>query len=175
VKEGEKRKVSMYLSENRSAIYQERKYARMIWEGDKKLIVSHLWKEKVEGKRFYLVDDNLCYGVLKMGDVYEIKSDQFVNLKSWHKMDLKETWKGKKILFAYNFELEEKFETPKEIVLTSPIEGKLVLDDIQFVGKKVQSEGLVPFGEVKLVEPLVRFDSVDETVRFMFGGINGVK
>ena len=112
-----------FLSENREGIYIPVQHAKMIWQGNKKLIVKGEKVENKLGKLFYLIGGNNCYGVLKLKDVFPLSLEEFKARESEHRITDEERqlwWPGKQKLFAYDFggSLIAGFENPK-LVKTS--------------------------------------------------------
>jgi len=97
-------------------IYLTEPHGKLIWEGQKKLIVkSKAFTENVMTP-LYLISGNKVFGIIKLRDPKPIDLEDFASLQSKHKISDKERskwWPNKHKLFAYEFNFLKKFEEPK--------------------------------------------------------------
>jgi len=92
-------------------------HGEMIWKGNKKLIIKSEELDIV-GKTFYLTQDNKAYGIIQIRSCEPINPKQFKEYEDLHKLsekESKELWKGKKQLFAYQFDLISRYNEPTEL------------------------------------------------------------
>jgi len=106
------------LSEKKSmpGIYFKTPIPEMITKGETKLIVL---SEKFSAIQtpIYLISENQVYGIIKLREHEEINLEKFDDLKTEH--NLSKTYKEKNFshkekLFAYKFNILEKFSEPKK-------------------------------------------------------------
>jgi predicted nucleotidyltransferase len=94
--------------------------AQDIYEGHRKLIVdSRMYNNKID-KLLYLMDKDFCYGIMRLKRPDKVNLDEFKTLEDKHKITDEERqkwWPYKEILYSYNFELEDRFDCPKRIIL----------------------------------------------------------
>lgn len=131
--------VQEYLSETTIGFYQPTNHAKMIWQGNKSLIVDKVNYKSLVGKRLYLVGGNDCYGVLRINRIREIKNKEFIELSDKHRITEKEQvewWPTKEILYAYEFEFN-KFDLLKRVSV--PERAGTVLNDLQFLSEDIES------------------------------------
>ena len=97
-------------------IYLTEPHGKFIWEGKKKLIVKSKKFTAYLMQPIYLVSDNKIYGIIKLRAPKEIDLEKFDDLHEKHLITEKERekWCGdKEKLFAYEFNVLEKFKEPK--------------------------------------------------------------
>lgn len=112
-------------------------HANLILSGDKKIIVdSKLMKNRVS-KLLYVTENDLCYGIIRLRYPDRIDMDKFQELSSKHNLtseDKNKYWPNKEILFAYNFDVIETFETPR--CVSMELNGDGFCANMQFVEKE---------------------------------------
>jgi len=110
-------KDSVQLAENRrTGIYLVKPHAEMIYNNEKKLIVKSRNYKNMLDKPLYLLDNEFCYGIIKLTNVKKISLKEFEELREKHKItetERKEWWDDKNELYAYEFEWVEHFPEPK--------------------------------------------------------------
>lgn len=114
-----------YLTQSDSGIYLDGSHARMIHQGNKSLIVSHLRMEQLVNRNHYLIGGNICYGIIRVKEMKQINLDQFKKLESKHRINEQERnnrWKGKRALFAYNFDVVKMFEAVRQVAVSDSTE-----------------------------------------------------
>jgi site-specific DNA-adenine methylase len=125
-----------YLSEVNEGIYLIGDHAKMIWQGNKTVIMQSRIFENTKGKDLYLIGNNLCYGIIKINSITPVSIEEFRTLSSEHKITEKEReewWSGKKQLYAYKFDFK-KFETPKRVAV--PQTSETFLKDVKFLSEE---------------------------------------
>lgn len=93
--------------------------AARICNGIQKLIINSKICRSIINKPVYLLDENLCHGIIKLCYPYKINREEFIGIKEVHMLtetDYNKWWGNKEILFAYNFSLIAKFDEPKKII-----------------------------------------------------------
>lgn len=106
--------------EERIGLYLVEPHARLIWEGKKRLIVKSKAFENFLGKEVFFLDKNYCYGVLKITGIQKISLEDFKKLAKEHLISEEERedwWKDKNVLYAYYFDIVEKFAEPKKVLV----------------------------------------------------------
>ena len=130
-----------HLSENRSGIYLVPHHAHMIWTGNKTLIVKKKKFESAVGKPFYLVGGNNCYGIIKIKSIEPIDLKEFEKLYPKHRVtpeERKKWWPNAKMLFAYEFDVLERFSEPKPVKLEQGVQT--FITNVSFLN---QTENLI--------------------------------
>jgi len=110
--------------------------AKMLFQGNKTLIVKDKEHYGVVGNHYYVLGGNESRGIIKINKVYPIDEKQFEELASKHrisKADKEKWWKGKKILFAYEFEVVDCFEYP-ELVQHCESES-FIVEEVKFLSE----------------------------------------
>ena len=99
--------------------------AQDIYSGFKQAIVRpRLYNNKVD-KFLYLMDSDLCYGILRLKRPDKVTLEEFKLLQEKHKIsddERQKWWPYKEILYCYNFELAERYDTPKKIEIKENVE-----------------------------------------------------
>jgi hypothetical protein len=112
-------------------------HANLILSGDKKLIIdSKLMKNRVS-KLLYVTENDLCFGIIRLRYPDRINMEKFFELSSKHNLTADEKnkfWPNKEVLFAYNFDVIETFETPRAI--TMDLCGDGFCANMEFVEKE---------------------------------------
>lgn len=113
-----KENVSQILSEAREGIYMVRPHGSMIYSGDKSLIIkAKNYKNKI-GKLLYLIEDSLCYGIIRLKMPDKIGVTEFNEFQKKHQVtDAERTkwWPNKEVLYSYPFDVIERFPKPKRV------------------------------------------------------------
>ncbi len=151
--------ISQVLYELKEAIYLAQPFASMIYSGEKDLIVkSKLFKNKVN-KFIYLVEDNLCYGIIRLKYPNKINLEEFDKLQDRHQIKDAERirwWPYKEVLYSYEFDIIKLFETPKRVDI--PVGTQTFISDFKFL----ESENLIQdpksYDPVKLTTEILRDD-----------------
>jgi DNA replication protein DnaD len=122
------------LSESNPGIYLESQHAKMIWQGNKDLIIKPKFYKFSTGKPFYLIGGNECYGIIKITKADPINIKEFNELRDRHRIseeERKKWWPGKQILYKYEFNIEKKFDEPRLVKI--PADAQTFLRNIEFV------------------------------------------
>ena len=128
--------ISESLQERKSGICLEPNHAKMIWQGNKDIIVREKSYRFATNKPFYLIGGNECYGVLVLTKTAQITLGDFETLKNRHRItdeERKGWWPNKQVLYRYDFVLVEKFETPRLVKVKDG--EQTFLHDVVFVGE----------------------------------------
>jgi DNA adenine methylase len=102
-----------------SGIYLVAPHAKRVWTGEKTLIVKSKSFPGVMNKPLYYCDRKACYGVLKLTKITPIGIAAFKQRTKEHMISEQERekwWPNAVKLFAYNFEIEENFDQPRDYV-----------------------------------------------------------
>lgn len=109
---------SMHAIKNTEGLYLVAPHGKMIWQGNKTIIVKSKEFRGSLGKSYYLIEGNRCYGIIKIKSIHSINLEKFKELFLKHRITDEERykwWMNKQILFAYEFELIKKFKEPRYI------------------------------------------------------------
>lgn len=160
---------SSYLSESAAGFYFPGNHAKMIWQGNKSLIVKALEYKNVVDKVFYIIGDNNCYGALKITSKRAINLKEFAGLAERHRVNDKEKsewFRGKKLLYAYEFEVLKKFDCPKRVSVPDDVET--LISQVEFLKEELAPE---PFQTFTLMKPAKEFFNEEKLLDYLFGGI----
>lgn len=126
------------LQESKEGIYLVYPHGQYIWNGEKSLIVKSInFKDKV-GKLLYLLEDSLCYGLIRLKSPDKVNLDEFKSLADKHKITDEERvkwWKGKEVLYAYPFDTVKMFQTPKRVKV--PLGVQTFVKDFEFLQEMI--------------------------------------
>ena len=112
-----------------------KEYARMIWEGEKTLIVNPVKFKNVETS-LYLIGDHKCYGTIKLKEPQKISLNEFREAEIFHKIeedDRKELFGDTKEFYAYKFEITELYDYPREVEFKK--DSKNIVKDIKVISE----------------------------------------
>lgn len=159
-----------HLAQSNAGMYLASNHAKMIWQGNKSLIVKSVnFKESV-GKSFYLMGGNACFGVIKIKSIAPITLKQFEELSGKHRVTQKEKeewWTHKKGLFAYEFDFK-KFDMPRTVAV--PADIQTFVDEVKFLTEEEVKKSAEPFKPIKLQKPSKEFEDEKELADYLFGG-----
>ncbi|HUU77150.1 MAG TPA: hypothetical protein VMX55_02315 [candidate division Zixibacteria bacterium] len=114
--------------------------AKMVWQGNKTLILSSKGYSNIENNLFYVIGGNEAFCIIKIKNKSLIDSKEFIKRRDGHRISDEEKylwWPDKKKLFAYEFDIVKKFEFP-EVVSYS--EDDFIINDLSFVSDLVKRE-----------------------------------
>jgi phosphoribosyl 1,2-cyclic phosphate phosphodiesterase len=117
--------VTETLTESREGIYLARPHGHLIYEGKKSLIVKSKFFKSEIGKILYLIEDSLCYGVIKLKIPDKIGLKEFDELREKHQIteeERKKWWPNKEILYSYGFDVIRMFDTPRKVEVPQGIQ-----------------------------------------------------
>jgi phosphoribosyl 1,2-cyclic phosphate phosphodiesterase len=128
--------ISESLMEQREAIYLVHPHGSLIWEGKKSLIVKSKFYKGEINKPLYLIEDNLCYGIIKLRLPDKITLEEFNSLKDRHLVSEEERskwWPNKEVLYAYKFDIIKLFDFPKKVEI--PRGAQTFIKDFKFLSE----------------------------------------
>ena len=128
--------ISESLQERKNGICLEPNHAKMIWQGNKDVIIKDKSYRFATNKPFYLIGGNECYGVLVLTKATQINLTDFETFKNRHRItddERKGWWPNKQVLYRYDFVLVEKFESPRLVKVKDG--EQTFLHDITFIGE----------------------------------------
>jgi len=105
------------LSAKLDGIIMVEPHGKMIWEGNKKLIVKSEQFD-IASKFFYLIENDRCYGIIKITSVEKMTPELFEEMHYLHQIsdDEKKKWWGDlKEFWAYQFNMVTRYSTPLKI------------------------------------------------------------
>jgi len=126
--------ITKYLSENRNGIYLTSPQGKLISSGEKTLIIQNKNYKEMVNIPLYLIEDNLCYGVIKLEEPKLITLQEFKELQDKHKItdeERQKLWSSKEILFSYSFEILKTFPEPIPIII--PKTTQTFVENIEFL------------------------------------------
>ena len=135
------------------ALYLVKPHAELIYKGEKKLIVKKRLFKNMLNRDLYLVDNEKCYGLIRLTKAYPITREEFEKLRAKHKIsdeEAKEWWGDFTKLYAYEFEFKP-YKEPKPIKL--PKGAQTFVKRIEFL------RGFdIEFEPVELIKDLHNYD-----------------
>ena len=152
---------SVQLAENkRIGIYLVKPHAELIYNNEKKLIVkSRIFKNMLD-KPLYLLDNEFCYGIIKLTNVKKINLKEFEELGDKHKIteaEREKWWDDKNELYAYEFEWVEHFPEPKPAVV--PKGAQTFVEDWSFASKVENSEDFRFHRTLELIQDIYNYNA----------------
>ncbi|MHA1304412.1 MAG: hypothetical protein ACTSPI_12005, partial [Candidatus Heimdallarchaeaceae archaeon] len=157
----------------------EKKQAKMIKAGNKKVVVVGEELKGISGKPLCFIGGNVCYGVLSLSNPKKIDLKEFKRLEPKHKIveEEREALFGEKdVFYAYDLKLIHIFEEPR--LVEAPLSAKVgVVEPIEFLKieseeKKDESKKMHQVSLMEHIPPMMadkKFYSIDEMVNFMYG------
>lgn len=134
------RTISQNLVELKEGIIVPPPHGKLIWEGKQELIIKSKFHKKKINKLLYVIEDSLCYGVIKLNCPNKISLKEFSDTSDKHLFSDDERskwWKNKEVLFSYSFVNVAMFEEPREIKINM-IESPTFITDFDFVDVEEQ-------------------------------------
>ncbi|MCD6429348.1 hypothetical protein J7L09_01495, partial [bacterium] len=116
-------------------------HGQWIFSGEKKAIVKSRKYSKYIGVPIYVIQKDLCYGIIQLNPPIKIDLEEFRALRKKHKIteeERKRWWPGKKKFYYYTFKVLVKFKEPKKIV--RPKGSQVFIEQVVF--KKLNLEDL---------------------------------
>lgn len=110
--------ISETLSESREAINLANPHAELIWTGNKTLMVKDKFYKNQISKPLYLLQNNICYGIIRLKLPDKITVKEFRELSKFHKISEEQRqkwWPNKEVLYSYRFDIVKMFENPVPI------------------------------------------------------------
>lgn len=166
----QKNEKTEHLAQSNAGMYLASNHAKMIWQGNKSLIVKSMDFRDSVGKSFYLMGGNACYGVITIKSIAPITLKQFKDLSSKHRVtqrEKEEWWAHKKGLFAYEFDFK-KFDPPRTVAV--PANVQTFVDEVKFLTEEEVKKSIEPFKPIKLQKPSKEFEDEKELADYLFGG-----
>ena len=120
-------------------------HGKKIWEGKKNLIVKSKLYRSAVNKLLYLIEDDTCYGLIKIKYPEKINIKDFGSMENSHTITEEERnkwWPNKEILFAYEFDKINMFDIPKKIKIEGDLD--IFVKDFEFLN--VQEEFIKDIG-----------------------------
>ena len=131
--------ITQNLVEMKDGICLASPHAKKIWLGEKTLIIkSKLFRGEVN-KLLYLLEDGLCYGIIRLKYPSKISLQEFKELEKKHLMsgvERKKWWPYKEILYAYNFDVITFYKEPRRVEF--PMGSKTFVKEFDLLDVKEQ-------------------------------------
>ena len=125
------KKITQNLIQLKEGVILPAPHGSMIWEGKQDLIIKSKFHRNQINRLLYLLDNDNCYGVIKLTCPEKITVKQFEELSDQHKFSEEERgkwWGSKEVLFSYKFSKIAMFEKPKPIKILSKISHTFAKD-----------------------------------------------
>ena len=139
------------------AIYLVKPHAELIYNNEKKLIIKSRKYPGMLNKNLYLLDDKLCYGIIKLTGIRKINLNDFKKLTNLHKItdrERKKWWGNKTEFYAYEFEFVERFSEPKPVKV--PAGAQTYITDFEFATS--QNLGYSFSRSIELIQNIYEYD-----------------
>ena len=159
------KKITCNLMEQSPGLFLNPPHAKLIFNYAKKTIVlPKLFRHSIE-QSYYVVQDNECYGAIFIKSAKPISLKEFSNTMEEHRITEEERekwWKGKKVLFAYYFDVMQKFDKFKSI---KDITNRTLGSNIEFLSEDNPIKKIELSERIKPTETLVKtFSDMEEAV-----------
>ena len=125
------KKITQNLIQLKEGVILPAPHGSMIWEGKQDLIIKSKFHKNQINRLLYLLENDNCYGVIKLTCPEKISIKQFGELSDQHKFSEEERgkwWGAKEVLFSYKFNKIAMFEKPKPIKIISKISHTFAKD-----------------------------------------------
>ena len=150
-------------------IYLPKPHAELIWSGEKKLIIKAKNYKNMINKPLYFMDKDYSYGILRLKKPKLISLKEFRQLADKHMIteeERKKWWGDNTKLYAYEFDILDKFEDPKPVEIPAGVqtfvsETKFLSDKLEsfwIFGKKIYNDKLNQISEQELIENIQNYD-----------------
>ena len=136
--------------------------AKMIWQGNKTLIVGPNLSPLI-GKLLYVIGGNECYGIISLKNSNKINLKEFLKLEEKHRVssiERKLRWANMLDFEACEFKLVKKFDLVKRV---PSFEGKTYVERVEFLEEKK----LVHFKNPKEVENFLSSIGSTEVISYL--------
>jgi len=162
-KSPQKSKKYSFLTESSDGLYLAENHAKMIWQGNKNLIVKSLNFKGLVDKLLYIIGGNESYGVAQIKKITPLTLKRFKELEGRHRITEQERklwWDGKKTLFAYEFDFVMKFDILRRVAI--PEGTRNLLKGVKFLSdEKINATLTEKMKNIILVKNFVSFSGVD--------------
>ena len=151
--------ISQILSEAREGIYLTPPHASMIYSGEKTLIIKGKFYKNKVNQLLYLIEDGLCFGIIRLKNPDKINLKEFTELEDKHKIsdeDRKKWWPYKEILYAYEFDTVDLFDTPKRVSV--PQGTQTFVKDFKFLTEEQLIQDIKAYDPQKIETQILRDD-----------------
>jgi hypothetical protein len=133
-------------------IYLVKPHGQLIAEGQKTLIVKSREFTNHIGEPLYLIEDHVCWGVIKLFQPFPMSPKDFQTSRGSHKISDKEAfekwgWDKDKTLYGYRFKILEKYDTPLKVKLPKGVQTFVSAKNIHWVN--VHSASMLSLFEMR--------------------------
>ena len=163
------KKITRNLMEQSPGLFLNPPHAKLIFNyGKKTIILPKLFRHAIE-QTYYVVQDNECYGAIFIKSAKPISLKEFSDNREEHRItdEEREKWWGdKKVLFAYYFDVMQKFDKSKKI---RDIKNRTLGSNIEFLSETGPIIKKVELSErIKPAKTLVKtFLDMEEAVGYI--------
>jgi hypothetical protein len=130
--------VTQSLVESKKGIHLGSEAARQISTRERTLIVQQRFYKNQVNRLLYVLDDEKCYGIIKLKQPQKISVSEFNARFEEHKLTneyRQKHWPYKEVLFAYQFDIISMFTDPRDISLK---DKSLFVSEFEFTSSKEQ-------------------------------------
>ena len=135
------------IAEIKTAMYLVPRHARLIYDGDKDLIVKSRKFTSHVKEEMLLIDNKFAYGYIYLKEPKKISKEDFEKLRDRHKITDKETkewgWDLDN-LYAYEFTFQ-KFPIPRPIRIPKGVQTFVSIDKVKFLIPKTMEDHELEF------------------------------
>jgi ATP-dependent DNA ligase len=145
------------LMEESPGLFLNPPHAKLIFNYAKKtIILPKLYRNSI-GRTYYVVQDNECCGAINIKSAKPVSLKEFKNTQAEHRITEEERekwWGDKKVLYAYFFDVLQKFDKPKKI---KEMKDRSLGKNIKFLSEKKNPERKIELSErIKPVKSLMK-------------------
>jgi len=147
-------------------------HASKIACGKKRLMLFTREYFTKSGQLYYLIDNDFCYGILKLGHAQKVSYTEVllnhIEELSLDPLELELFYGNKEYFFIYDFDLVDIYSEPRKIKIDErAYSDGFYYDNIQTLQDNSKSK-IEPMKTVKLMTPAKRFKNVRELVETIF-------
>jgi len=158
------------LRETKTGICLANPHGYLIYSDQKDIIIKSRLFKGCAGKIFYLIENGICYGLIRLRAPDKITVDEFHTMTPLHLItdtERRKWWARKEVLYAYGFDRVKMFDPPRQVSVNHATDA--FVDDFKFLGPAVKS---LPPQTIKdnlfyPMEPAKQFCQVDEILKHM--------
>jgi hypothetical protein len=166
---------SFNLMEQRQGLYLKAPHAKLLFDNEKKVIIkSKLYKDAIS-QTYYVIQDDLAYGIILIKSAAPFNLDDFKKYRELHLIsdtEREERWPDKETLFAYYFNILEKFPEPRKV--KTPKVSQTFVKDIEFLNEKIDgATAIKTFSDIDTAAEFIFTKSHKFAIEKKFSGVRG--
>ena len=157
--------VTHNLMEESPGLFLNPPHAKLIFNYAKKTIILPKLFRNTIAQVYYVIQENECYGAILIKSAKPISLKEFSDTMGNHRITEKERegwWKNRKVLFAYYFDVVQKFDKPK---LIKDSKNRALGDNIEFLSEDKPLNKIELSERIKPTKELIKvFSNIQEAV-----------